>query len=164
MRIYAEVEDQVNKELDLLAIEKGSNKKQLILEAIGLYLHQDKSELDQAIKDRDQARSEGDLRWKELTQTRSELNHLKRDQEASRSREDQLRSEVDEARSLKDQLSSELAVLQKEVQALKEAMAMKGDEISFLRAMIHQLTEKITPALPPSEEEIRAKHWWQFWR
>lgn len=62
MRIYAEVDDQVNKELDLLAIDKGSNKKQLILEAIDLYLHQDRSELDQTIKDRDQARSDADQR------------------------------------------------------------------------------------------------------
>jgi hypothetical protein len=62
LRIYAEVDDQVNKELDLLAIDKGSNKKQLILEAIDLYLHQDRSELDQTIKDRDQARSDADQR------------------------------------------------------------------------------------------------------
>jgi len=33
--------------------------------------------------------------------------------------------------------------------------AERNDEISFLRAMIHQLTEKITPALPLSEEEGR---------
>jgi hypothetical protein len=42
--------------------------------------------------------------------------------------------------------------------------AERNDEISFLRATIHQLAEKVTPALPPSEEEIKAKKWWQFWR
>jgi uncharacterized coiled-coil DUF342 family protein len=92
------------------------------------------------------------------------LNQLKRDLDAAKSREDLIRSEADQARSSKDQLSAELAGLQKEVQALKDALGMKNDEISFLRAVIHQLTEKITPALPPSEQEIKAKRWWQFWR
>jgi len=27
-----------------------------------------------------------------------------------------------------------------------------------------QLSEKITPALPPSHEEARAKSWWRFWK
>ena len=46
LRVYAEVDDQTNNELDQAAISKGSNKKQIILEAIDLYLHQDRSELD----------------------------------------------------------------------------------------------------------------------
>lgn len=44
--------------------------------------------------------------------------------------------------------------LQKEVQALKDALGLKNDEISFLRAMIHQLTEKITLALRPYSRRI----------
>jgi hypothetical protein len=27
-----------------------------------------------------------------------------------------------------------------------------------------QLSEKITPALPPSQEEAKKKGWWQFWK
>jgi predicted nucleic acid-binding Zn-ribbon protein len=65
---------------------------------------------------------------------------------------------------LKDQLSVELASLEKEVQALKDTLAIKNDEISFLRGHVSQLSEKLPRALPPSEEEIRAKHWWAFWR
>lgn len=41
--------------------------------AIDLYLHQDRSELDQAIKDRDQARSELDPRWKEANQAKERV-------------------------------------------------------------------------------------------
>jgi branched-subunit amino acid aminotransferase/4-amino-4-deoxychorismate lyase len=48
---------------------------------------------------------------------------------------------------------------------LKEAMTAKEDEIAFLRGHVSQLTQSISQlSLPPSEEEIRAKHWWQFWR
>jgi hypothetical protein len=29
---------------------------------------------------------------------------------------------------------------------------------------ISQLSEKLTPVLPPGQEEARAKSWWQFWK
>lgn len=164
MRIYAEPDDLTLSEIDRAAIEKGITKKQLVLEAIDLYLHQNGSELDQAIKDRDQARSEADQRWKEINQIRSELNQHKRELEAARSREDQLRSEVEQARSSKDQASEEATVLHRDLEHYKETLQLKNDEIAFLRAHLSQLSEKITPALPPSQEEARKRGWWQFWR
>ena len=163
MRIYAEPNDLTVSEMEQAAIEKGITKKQLVLEAIDLYLHQDRSELDQAIKDRDQARSESDQRWKEANQIKSELNQHKRELEAGRSREDQLRSEVEQARSEKDQASIEAVGLRRDLEHYKETLQLKDDEISFLRGHLSQLSEKITPALPPSQEEARAKSWWQFW-
>ena len=50
--------------------------------------------------------------------------------------------------------------------AIKYELAFKGkeDEINFLRGYLSQLSEKITPALPPGQEEARAKSWWQFWK
>lgn len=164
MRIYAEPDDLTLSEIDRAAIEKGITKKQLVLEAIDLYLHQDRSELDQAIKDRDQARSESDQRWKEANKIKSELNQAKRDLEAARSREDQLRSEVEQARSEKDQASIEAVGLRRDLEHYKETLRLKDDEIAFLRAHLSQLSEKITPALPPSQEEAKAKSWWRFWR
>jgi metal-responsive CopG/Arc/MetJ family transcriptional regulator len=38
------------------------------------------------------------------------------------------------------------------------------DEITFLRGHLSQLSEKLPAALPPTEEEINAKHWYQFWK
>ena len=164
MRIYAEPDDLTVSEMDRAAIEKGITKKQLVLEAIDLYLHQDRSELDQAIKDRDLARSESDQRWKESNQIKSELNQHKRELEAARSREDQLRSEVEQARSDKDQASIEAVGLRRDLEHYKDTLRLKDDEIAFLRAHLSQLSEKITPALPPSQEEAKKKGWWQFWR
>jgi hypothetical protein len=46
-------------------------------------------------------------------------------------------------------------------------MSLKGkeDEIAFLRGHIDQLTQSISQlSLPPSHEEAKAKHWWQFWK
>jgi len=164
LRIYAEPDDLILSEIERVAIEKGVTKKQLVLEAIDFYLHQDRSDLDQALKDRDQARSDADQRWKEANQIKGELNQAKRDLEAARSREDQLRSEVEQARSEKDQASSEAVGLRRELEHHKDTLRLKDDEISFLRGHVAQLSEKITPALPPGQEEAKAKHWWKFWR
>ena len=171
MRIYAEVEDQVNEELDQAAISEGSNKKAIVARAIDLYLHQDRSSQDQITRERDQLRSERDqlrsdydLRWKELQQLRSELNQAKRDLETARSREDLLRSERDLARSDKDQASGELSALQLTLEHYKETMRLKDSEISFLRGHVSQISEKLPKALPPAEEEIQKKGWWQFWK
>ena len=171
MRIYAEVEDQVNEELDQAAISEGSNKKAIVARAIDLYLHQDRSSQDQITRERDQLRSERDqlrsdydLRWKELQQLRSELNQAKRELEAARSREDQLRSERDLSRSDKDQASGELSALRLTLEHYKETLRLKDDEISFLRGHVSQISEKLPKALPPAEEEIQKKGWWQFWK
>jgi chromosome segregation ATPase len=164
LRVYAEIDDQTNKELDQAAISKGSNKKLLVAEAIDHYLHQDRSELDLAIKERDQLRSEQDQRWRELQQTRSELNQAKRELEAARSREDLLRSERDQARSSQDQASSEAVVLKRDLEHYRQTLALKDEEIAFLRGHISQLSEKLPKALPPSEEEAKKKGGWQFWK
>ena len=164
MRIYAEPDDLTVSEMERTAIEKGITKKQLVLEAIDLYLHQDRSEFDQAIKDRDQARSESDQRWKENNQLKSELNQAKRELEAERSQKDQLRSEVEQARSEKDQASIEAVGLRRDLEHYKETLQLKDDEIAFLRGHLSQLSEKITPALPPSQEEAKKKGWWKFWK
>lgn len=164
MRIYAEPDDLTLSEMERVAIERRITKKQLVLEAIDLYLHHDRSELDQAIKDRDQARSDADQRWKEANLIKSEINQLKRELEASRSREDQLRSEVEQARSEKDQASYEAADLRRELVHYKDTLRLKDDEIAFLRSHLSQLSEKITPSLPPGQKEARAKRWYQFWK
>jgi hypothetical protein len=45
-----------------------------------------------------------------------------------------------------------------------QTLSLKDDEITFLRGHISQLSEKITPALPPGQEETKKKGWWRFWK
>jgi chromosome segregation ATPase len=52
-------------------------------------------------------------------------------------------------------------------EATKYEMAFKSQQsdIEFLRGHVGQLTQQISVlALPPSEEEAKAKHWYQFWK
>lgn len=120
---------------------------------------------DLAVKERDQLRSEQDLRWKELQQLRSELNQAKREMETARSKENQLISERDQAKSSEEKVSGELVALTLNLEHHKETLQLKEEEISFLRGHVAQLTQSISQfALKPGEEEIRVKHWYQFWK
>jgi chromosome segregation ATPase len=63
------------------------------------------------------------------------------------------------------QLEADLMVKDLEIKKLNDALELNREEIAFLRGHVSLLTQSISQlSLPPSEEEIRAKHWWQFWR
>jgi len=59
-------------------------------------------------------------------------------------------------------LTVELAAIRAEKDKLQEAMRVRDDDVAWLRGHVAQLTQQL--ALPPSQEEARAKHWWRFWR
>jgi hypothetical protein len=59
------------------------------------------------------------------------------------------------------QLRTELDRQSQEILHLKDTLAIKTDEISFLRGTVSQLSLR---SLKPGEEEIKKKGWWQFWR
>ena len=64
---------------------------------------------------------------------------------------DQLRTQLNEAEKLKERIGS--------------ALQAKEEEIAFLRGHVAQLTQGIGQlSLPPSQEEARTKHWYQFWK
>jgi hypothetical protein len=58
----------------------------------------------------------------------------------------------------------ELEKARSETTKYELAFKSKDEEINFLRGYLSQLSEKITPALPPGQEEAKKKGWWQFWR
>jgi hypothetical protein len=43
-------------------------------------------------------------------------------------------------------------------------LKIREEKVSILKASFHQLAKKLPPALPPGEEEIKAKLQWKFWR
>jgi len=93
------------------------------------------------------------------------IDQLLHHKEPDRSEVDQARSEVDQFRSKSDQARGEAEALKRDQEHYKQTIEMKDKQIAFLEGHVAQLTQSISQlALPPSEEEIRAKHWWQFWR
>lgn len=120
MRIYAEANDQLLKDINLAVKKRGICKTQIVLEAPDRYLHgSDHGELAEAISELDKTKAEA----------RIDLELTKRDHEHA-----------------------------------LDTIRQDREQIRMLSALTHQLTEKITTALPPSQEEARAKHWYQFWK
>ena len=80
MRIYAEPDDQMLKEINLKVKESGIGKTQFVLEALDQYLHgSDQSELISTKAALDKARDYLDKRWYEITTLRAEIKALKAD-------------------------------------------------------------------------------------
>jgi chromosome segregation ATPase len=119
----------------------------------------------QSIKDRyDQAMTEATQRWEELRGLRGELSLTKRELEGIKGISQKSGEELARLVTETERLRAELENTKVKAGAYLEALKIKDDEIAFLRGHVSQLTQQITPALPPSQEEARAKHWWQFWR
>jgi len=127
-----------------------------------------KNELDQLKTRYNQSLSEATERWEELKGYKSEVTKLKKLLDESQAIILHLKDDLLKRQSETNQLaktSEELALAKMETDKLKETMALKNEEVSFLRGHVSQLTQTVSQlALPPSQEEAKKKGWWQFWR
>lgn len=164
MRIYAEPSDQLLVDLNKAVKEKGIGKTQIVLEALDQYLHDgDHAEVAQVRAELDRVKVDHDKSWTEITRLRGEITALKADLEKTRSLAEKLQGENDQLRKASDQATVALELAKRDHEHALDTIRQDREQISMLSALTHQLTEKITPALPPSQEEARSKHWWQFW-
>ena len=83
-------------------------------------------------------------------------------------RDEKIKSKVSELEQINaqiDQIGNQLNEAEKQKEKIGSALQAKEDEVSFLRGHVAQLTQSISQlALPPSQEEARAKNWWRFGR
>jgi hypothetical protein len=78
---------------------------------------------------------------------------------------DKLQQEHDQIKKkTSDQARIDLELSRRDHEHALDTIRQDREQINMLTALTHQLTEKITPALPPSQEEAKKKGWWQFWR
>ena len=165
MRIYVEPDDQTLKEINLKAKETGIGKAQFLLEAVDQYLHGgDQSDLTNTKAALDKTREDLDKRWLEITTLRSEIATLKADLEKSRSSYEKVLITNQELQKSADQARIDLELAKRDHEHALDTIRQDREQISMLSALTHQLTEKITPALPPSQDEAKKRGWWQFWR
>ena len=165
-RIYLEPDDQMLKEINQKAKETGIGKAQFVLEAVDQYLHGgDQGELVSTKANLDKAREDLDKRLSEITTLRTEITALKADLEKSRSAYDKVMISNQELQQSADQARSELEGMKRDHDHFRDTLAIKDKQIGFLEGHVAQLTQSISQlALPPSQEEAKAKSWWQFWR
>jgi chromosome segregation ATPase len=83
----------------------------------------------------------------------------------AQARAEKLQIDLEHARESLAGTREGLAGAKVETDKLREAMTLKGDEISFLRGHVSQLTQSISQfALKPGDEEIKKRGWWRFWK
>jgi chromosome segregation ATPase len=165
MRIYAEANDQLLKDINQAVKEKGIGKTQIVLEALDQYLHgSDHGDLAAAISELDKTKADLDKNWSEINRLRSEITAIKADLDKSRSLVDKLQQDNDQLRKNSDQARIDLELAKRDHEHALDTIRQDREQISMLTALTHQLTEKITPQLPPSQEEAKKKGWWQFWK
>ena len=109
-------------------------------------------------------KTDAELKWRETTQLRAEISQARRELESTRTKAELLQAELDKKRDETEQARGKADALQKDLTHYQDTVRLKDQHISFLEATVHQALEKLPKALPPSEEEARAKHWWQFWQ
>jgi len=102
--------------------------------------------------------------WEELRSLRSVNSQIKKELEEVKSANAKLKDELAKRQAEAERARAEVDVSRIKLESYQSALKVKDDDVAFLRATIHQLSEKLPRALPPSEEEIKAKHWWRFWR
>lgn len=168
-RVYAPVDDSILSKIDEDAKNKGISRAQWVSTAIGAYLHRDEvldgAKLDELHRELHQLRTDKEESWRQIT-------HLKRTEEKTRAESTQALAKADKLQAQADQAMKDLASSREELIAaraeadkLREAMKVRDDEVAFLRGHVAQLTQSISQfALEPGEEEIKAKHWYQFWK
>ena len=165
MRIYAEPNDQMLKEINQAVKEKGIGKTQIVLEALDQYLHgSDHGELAEAISELDKTKADLDKNWSEITRLRAEITAIKADLDKSRSLSEKRQLENDQLKKTADQAHIDLELSRRDHEHALDTIRQDREQISMLSALTHQLTEKITPALPPSQEEAKKRGWWRFWK
>ena len=176
-RIYAEPDEQLMEEISRFVDEKGINRHQLVLKALDSFLHQSVSEPDSLRKELDSLkieldslRSNRDSLMTDLEGKRSEIDSLKIERDSLRNALDsqtikmnQMTIKVD---SLKDELKQSVIAfdsLKKDLSHANDIIKLKDEDVGYLKASYHELVQRLTPQLPPSQEEAKKKGWWQFW-
>jgi chromosome segregation ATPase len=104
-------------------------------------------------------------RWEELKGVRNNNEKLKKDLDNAQIAIQRLQSDLLKRQTEVDQIATfreELASAKTDRERLQEAIRVREDDVAWLRGHVAQLTQQL--ALPPSQEEIRKKGWWQFWR
>ena len=168
-RIHAPFDEPTLAQIDRKVEKSGTSRAQWLSSAIGSYLRlleltkgADPSEM---ILEQAQLRTTNESQWRENQklkkaeeQAREEVAQIKRSLDALK---DQIASTLEEL----EKARSDMILLQHDQAHYQDTITQKDQQIAFLQAHIAQLTQSISQlALPPSQEEARAKSWWRFWK
>jgi chromosome segregation ATPase len=168
-RIHAPFDEPTLAQIDREVEKSRGSRAQWLSSAISAYLRllelskgADPSEM---ILEQAQLRTTNESMWKENQQLKRAEERAREDVAQIERKlhviEDQIAStniELEKARS-------DIILMEHDKAHYQDTITQKDQQIAFLQAHIAQLTQSISQlALPPSQEEARAKSWWRFWK
>jgi chromosome segregation ATPase len=168
-RIHAPFDEPTLAQIDQEVEKRGISRAQWLTSAVGAYLRllalnngADPAEMAQELA---QLRSTNESQWRESQRLRKAEEKAR--EELEQTRRNLSRLEDQNAKALIDleKARADMSLLERDLAHYQDTIKLKDQEIAFLQAHISQLTQSISQlALKPGEEEIKAKHWWQFWK
>ena len=168
MRVCTQPDNQTVTEIERITSERGISKSQFLLEALNHFMSCNGQKPDASTgadlkTGYDQAVSLAEQRQREIDGLKAEIDRLKASLEGAQSKFEKETLEKNQAQQEAAKANEDVQGLRTDLEHSHGVVKLKDDEIGFLRATIHQLSDKIPRALPMSEEEARAKRWWKFW-
>jgi chromosome segregation ATPase len=168
-RIHAPFDEPTLAQIDREVQEKGISRAQWLTSAVGSYLRlleltkgADLSELAQELA---QLRSTNESQWRETQQLKRSEEKAREELEQTRRKLSLLEDQNAEALIELEKARTDMSLLGRDLAHYQDTIKLKDQEIGFLQAHISQLTQSFSQlSLKPGEEEIKARHWWQFWR
>jgi len=168
-RIHAPFDEPTLAQIDREVEKKGISRAQWLTSTVGAYLRlleltkgADPAEMAQELA---QLRSNNESQWRESQQLKRSEEKAREDLEQARRKLSILEDQVAKALIELEKARSDMSLLERDLVHYQDTIKLKDQEIAFLQAHISQLTQSFSQlALKPGEEEIKARHWWQFWR
>jgi len=160
VRVTVSVDDSILSKADHEANKRGLSRSQYVAEAIESYvtgINRGDEELHKANLELNKSQTEVMQLNRKIAKLENQLAEKDKELESKA-------SELMQADKKLNQAYAEVMQAKAETSKYEMAIKLKDDEIFFLRGHVSQLSEKITPALPPSQEEAKKKHWWRFWQ
>jgi len=112
-----------------------------------------------------QLRTKESESWQEITKLKSTIKEANSTITKLQDENTKLKASCDQFAADLTALREELILSKAEVDKWKEALKIKDADIEYLRGHVAQLTQSISQlSLKPSEEEIKRKGWWRFWK
>ena len=168
-RIHAPFDEPTLAQIDREVEKSGVSRAQWLSSAIGAYLRllelskgADPSEM---ILEQAQLRTNNESLWKENQQLKRSEERAREDAAQTKRNQGALEEQIASTLTELEKARSDMILLQHDQAHFQDTIKQKDEMIGFLQAHIAQLTQSISQlALPPSQEEAKAKSWWRFWK
>lgn len=168
-RIHAPFDEPTLEQIDRDVKKSGVSRAQWLSSAIGSYLRllelTKGSDPAEMIQEMTQIRTTNESMWKANQQLKRAEEKAREGLAQSERKLGALEEQIAAIHGEIEKARSDMILMEHDKAHFQDSIKQKDEMIGFLQAHIAQLTQSISQlALPPSQEEARAKRWWRFWK